>query len=71
MRRGNTPITREQAIEFCRERKQMHLNGAEHWRNIFEMSQKDVDKIKGEAQKDLARIYGDIAEMLEAIETDS
>lgn len=66
MQRGRKPISRDQAIQFCRDRKQMHLNGADKIRAEKGIDQ-DLARAKFNAQKDLALIYGDIADMLEGI----
>lgn len=64
MKRGENPLTREQAIEFCEERKHMHLLGSENWGSNYRKSGDEMDKLKSEALADLALIYGDIADLL-------
>ena len=64
MKRGENPLTREQAIEFCEEQKYIYLLDSEAWDNNYHKSGDEVDKLKSEARADLAMIYGDIADLL-------
>lgn len=69
MKRGDKPITRQQAIEFCRERQMMQKSGAEEFLNKpgVDVIENNVDRIKYNNRIDLANIYGDIADLLERL----
>lgn len=58
-------LTREQAIEFCKDRERMHRLKAEKIiADAGDIEKNDVERLKHNATIDLANKYADIAELL-------
>ena len=64
MHRGDEPITKEQAIEFCREKAAIHRMGAERVAEEECIKSDIVAKVKYDSQIELSKIYDDIADYL-------
>lgn len=70
MLKWNHPITRKQAIEFCRDRQKMHETREAKFVEE-ELNPKDLISVtKHTAIIDLANTYRDIADMIEGIKFD-
>ena len=63
MIRGDRPISKKQAIQFCEERQTFHKLKADKLFKTLNIED-DVEVAKHNAIIDLSNIYGDIAEML-------
>jgi len=64
IKRGDEPITRDQAIEFCRGRAGIHRMGAEKIVEEECIKSDIVSKVKYDSQIELSKIYDDIADYL-------
>ena len=65
IKREDKPITREQAIEFCRDRQQLQKTGAEHFAKTELNIEDEISVAKYNNRINLSNIYGDIADILE------
>ena len=63
-------MRRSEAIEFCRERQWIHLNGAEEIRKNNDLMTDMIVAEKYYAQVDLSHKYARIASLLEMDEED-
>ena len=66
IKRGDKPITREQAIVFCSERSHVHKLSAEEYikKPDTDIAKNEMDKLKYNNLVELSNIYADIANLL-------